>query len=286
MPFGFTNAPAVFMDLMNRVCKPYLDKFVIVFINDILIYSKSKEEHELHLKMILELLKKEKFDGIHVDPSKIESAKNWKTPESPTEIHSFLGLAGYYQRFIENFSKIAKPLTLLTQKNKKYEWSDKKEEAFCILKDKLCNAPVLVLLDGPNDFVSEASKDLKAPAEMLRGLDAQLESKDNGGLYFMDRIWILSAGNVRTLILDEAYTSKYFVHSGADKMYYDIRELYWWPGMKKDIARLTKSAHFLPIHEDYKMEKLSRTYVNEILARHSVPMSIISDHDSRFTSRF
>ncbi|GJW66751.1 putative reverse transcriptase domain-containing protein [Tanacetum coccineum] len=290
----------------------------------------------------------------------IESVKNWKTPESPTKICSFLGLAGYYRRFIENFSKIAKPLTLLTQKNKKYEWSDKKEEAFCILKDKLCNAPVLVLLDGPNDFVvyydasnqgfgyvlmqrdkvityasrhlkvneknyttydlelgavvfalkiwrrylygtksikhfsdydyeiryhsgkanvvadalsrkeSEASKDLKAPAEMLRGLDAQLESKDNGGLYFMDRIWILSAGNVRTLILDEAYTSKYFVHSGADKMYYDIRELYWWPGMKKDIARLTKSAHFLPIHEDYKMEKLSRTYVNEILARHSV----------------
>ncbi|GKE51172.1 putative reverse transcriptase domain-containing protein, partial [Tanacetum coccineum] len=143
MPFRLTNALAKFMDLMNRVCKPYLDKFVIVFIDDILIYSKSEEEHEVHLKTILDLLKKEKLytkfskcefwlkevqflghvincDDIHVDPSKVESVKNWKTPESSTKIHSFLGLAGYYRRFIKNFSKIAKPLTLLTQKNKTY----------------------------------------------------------------------------------------------------------------------------------------------------------------------
>ncbi|GJU19453.1 putative reverse transcriptase domain-containing protein [Tanacetum coccineum] len=183
MPFGLTNAPAIFMDLMNRVCKPYLDKFVIVFIDDILIYSKSEEEHEVHLKTILDLLKKEKLyakfskcefwlqevqflghvvnrDGIHVDPSKVESVKNWKTPESPTEIRSFLGLAGYYQRFIENFSKIAKPLTLLTQKNKTYVWGNEQDEAFRILKEKLCNAPVLALPDGPDDFVvyCDASK--------------------------------------------------------------------------------------------------------------------------------
>ncbi|GKC61183.1 putative reverse transcriptase domain-containing protein [Tanacetum coccineum] len=183
MPFGMTNAPAIFMDLMNRVCKPYLDKFVIVFIDDILIYSKSEEEHEVHLKTILDLLKTEKLyakfskcefwlkevqflghvvnrDGIHVDPSKVESVKNWKTPKSPTEIRSFLGLAGYYRRFIENFSKIAKPLTLLTQKNKAYVWGDKQDEAFQILKEKLCNAPVLALPDGPDDFVvyCDASK--------------------------------------------------------------------------------------------------------------------------------
>nr|GEV86413.1 putative reverse transcriptase domain-containing protein [Tanacetum cinerariifolium] len=117
MPFGFTNAPAVFMDLMNRVCKPYLDKFVIVFIDDILIYSKNKKEYKEHLTLILELLKKEEFKGIHVDPAKIESIKDWAYPKTLTEIRQFLGLAGYYHRFIEGFSKIAKSMTKLTQKN-------------------------------------------------------------------------------------------------------------------------------------------------------------------------
>nr|GEZ85209.1 putative reverse transcriptase domain-containing protein [Tanacetum cinerariifolium] len=116
MPFGLTNAPVVFMDLMNRVCKPYLDKFVIVFIDDILIYSKDEKEHEEHLKAILELLKKEEFQGIHVDPAKIESVKDWASPKSPTEIRQFLRLVGYYRRFIKGFSKIAKPMTKLTQK--------------------------------------------------------------------------------------------------------------------------------------------------------------------------
>ncbi|GKB43252.1 putative reverse transcriptase domain-containing protein [Tanacetum coccineum] len=98
MPFGLTNAPAVFMDLRNLVCKPYLDKFVIVFIDDILIYSKSKEDHEVHLKLVLELLKKEKLfasNGIHMDPSKIEAVKNWRVPKTPSEIRSFMGLAGF-----------------------------------------------------------------------------------------------------------------------------------------------------------------------------------------------
>ncbi|GJZ45132.1 putative reverse transcriptase domain-containing protein [Tanacetum coccineum] len=176
MPFGLTNAPAVFMDLMNRVCKPYLDKFVIVFIDDILIYSKSKEEHEVHLRLVLELLRKEKLyakfskcefwlqevhflghvvnqNGIHVDPSKIEAVKNWKAPTTPSEIRSFLGLAGYYRRFITNFSKIAKPLTSLTQKNQKYVWGVEQEEAFQTLKNNLCEEPILSLPDGVEDFV-------------------------------------------------------------------------------------------------------------------------------------
>ncbi|GJZ90052.1 putative reverse transcriptase domain-containing protein [Tanacetum coccineum] len=152
MPFGLTNAPAVFMDLMNRVCKPYLDKFVIVFIDDILIYSKDKKEHEEHLKAILELLKKEKL-GIHVDPAKIESIKDWASPKTPTKIRQFLGLAGYYRRFIEGFSKIAKSMMKLTQKGIKFDWGEKEENVFQLIKQKLCSAPILALPEESEDFV-------------------------------------------------------------------------------------------------------------------------------------
>nr|GEV17707.1 putative reverse transcriptase domain-containing protein [Tanacetum cinerariifolium] len=392
-------------------------------------------------------------EGIHVDPSNVELVKNWKTPESPTEIRLFLGLAGYYRRFIENFSKITKPLTKLAQKKKAYVWGDKQEEAFCILKEKLCNAPVLALLDGPNEFVvycnvsnqgfgcvlmqrvkviaytsrqlkiheknytthdlelsavvfalktwrpylygtksiiytehkslqyifdqkelnmrqrcwiellsdyeceikyhpgkanakileaqGEASKDLKAPAEWLRGLERHFEKRDDGGIYFTNRVWIPSIGGIRKLIIDEAHTSRYSVHPGVNKMYYDLRDLYWWPGMKRDIVvyvskcltcskikaehqkpsgllqqpeitkwkwekitmdfvtklpksssrhdaiwvlvdRWTKSAHFLPIREDYKTEKLARIYINKIVVRHGVLVSFILDRDGRF----
>ncbi|GJZ16677.1 putative reverse transcriptase domain-containing protein [Tanacetum coccineum] len=153
MPFGLTNAPAVFMNLMNRVCKPYLDKFVIVFIDDILIYSKNKKEHEEHLKLILRLLKKEEFEGIHMDPAKIESIKDWASPKTPKEIHQFLGLSGYYRRFIEGFSKIAKPMTKLTQKSVKFDWGEKAEAAFQLLKQKLYSAPILALPEGSENFV-------------------------------------------------------------------------------------------------------------------------------------
>ncbi|GJS33729.1 putative reverse transcriptase domain-containing protein [Tanacetum coccineum] len=144
---------------------------------------------------------------------------------------------------------------------------------------------------------SEASKDLKAPAEWLRGLERHFEQRDDGEIYFFDRIWIPSVSGVRKLIMDEAHTSRYSVHPGANKMYYDLRDLYWWPGMKRDIAEyvrrclmcskikvehqkpsgflqqpeipeLTKSAHFLPIREDYKTEKLTKIYTNEIVTRH------------------
>ncbi|GJU73999.1 putative reverse transcriptase domain-containing protein [Tanacetum coccineum] len=147
MPFGLTNAPAVFIDLMNRFCWPYLDKFMIVFIEDILIYSKIQEEHVEHLRHVIN------GNGIHIDPSKIKVVKNWKAPRTPIEVRSFLGLAGYYRRFIEKFSKIAKSLTILTQKCKTFNWGEEYELAFQTLKDKLCNAPVLALPDGPKDFV-------------------------------------------------------------------------------------------------------------------------------------
>nr|GEZ40136.1 putative reverse transcriptase domain-containing protein [Tanacetum cinerariifolium] len=176
MPFGLTNAPTVFMDLMNRVCKPYLYKFVIVFNDDILIYSKDEKEHKEHLRKILELLKKEELytkfskyefwipkvqflghvidkQGIHVDPAKIESVKDWESPKSPTEIRKFLGLAGYYRRFIEGFSKITKPMTKLTQRKVEFEWGDKQKATFQLLKQKLCSVPILALPEGSKDFI-------------------------------------------------------------------------------------------------------------------------------------
>ncbi|GJX69165.1 putative reverse transcriptase domain-containing protein [Tanacetum coccineum] len=177
------------MDLMNRVCKPYLDKFVIVFNDDIMIYSKNKKEHEEHLKLILELLKKEelyaKFSkcefwipkvqflghvidskGIHVDPAKIESIK---------------GLAGYYRRFIEGFSKIAKLMTKLTQKKVKFEWGDKQEAAFQLLNQKLCSAPILALPEGSEDFIAycDASKKGLGAVLMQREKCLHGHKKDN-----------------------------------------------------------------------------------------------------------
>ncbi|GJV87055.1 putative reverse transcriptase domain-containing protein [Tanacetum coccineum] len=218
MPFGLTNAPAVFMDLMNRVCRPYLDKFVIVFIDDILIYSKTREEHVEHLRLVLGLLKKEKLyakfskcefwlrevqflrhvingDGIHVDPSKIEAVKNWKAPRTPTEVRSFLGLAGYYRRFIENFSKIAKSLTILTQKGKVFDWGEEQELAFQTLKDKLCNAPVLALPDGPEDFVvycdaSGIGLGWYLMHRVRKGLDENDRAESDGTLYYWIEIWV------------------------------------------------------------------------------------------------
>jgi len=153
MPFGLTNAPAVFMDLMNRVFRPYLDEFVVVFIDDILIYSKDNEKHAQHLPIVLQTLrehqlyaklKKYEFwleevvflghvvskEGIKVDPQKIKAIVDWPTPTNVTEVRSFRGLAGYYRRFIKDFSKISSPLTNLLKKVVKFEWSSKCEEAF------------------------------------------------------------------------------------------------------------------------------------------------------------
>ncbi|GJY62463.1 putative reverse transcriptase domain-containing protein [Tanacetum coccineum] len=339
MPFGLTNASAVFMDLMNRVCRPCLDKFVIVFIGDILFYSKTQEEHVEHLRHVIN------SNGIHVDLSKIEAAKNWKASRTLSK-------------------------------------GEEQENAFQTLKDKLCNAPVLALPDGPEDFVvyydasvlglgcvlmqrrkviayasrtksiryhpgkvnvvvddlsrkerikpkrvramnmtlQSSIKDriLAAQKEVMdestglqKGLDEMIEQRSDKTLYYLDRIWVPLKGDVRTRIMDEAHKLKYSVHPGADKMYYDLRDKYWWPGMKKDIAVYVSkcltylkvkaehqrpfgllqqteisSAHFLPMHEDYKMDRLARLYLNEIVARHGVPISIISDHDSHFTSRF
>ncbi|GKE37642.1 putative reverse transcriptase domain-containing protein [Tanacetum coccineum] len=240
-------------------------------------------------------------DGIHVDPSKIEAVKNWKAPRTPSEVRSFL------------VTRTAKFATILSS-----------------IKGKI--------LAAQEEAYDES-------AGLHKGLDEMIERRSDGALYYLDRIWVPLKGDVRTLIMDEAHKSKYSIHPGDDKMYYDLRDRYWWLGMKKDIAvyvskcltclkvkaehqrpsgllqqleipewkwegiaidfvtklpstssghdtiwvivdRLTKSAHFLPMREDYKMDRLARIYLNRIVARQGVPISIISDSDSRFTSRF
>ncbi|XP_070019338.1 uncharacterized protein [Nicotiana sylvestris] len=147
MSFGLTNAPTTFMDLMNQVFKPFLDIFVIVFIDDILVYSRSEVEHEDHLR-------------IKVDGQKIEAVQNWPRPKTPTEVRSFLGLARYYRRFVENFSSIAAPMTKLTHKAVKFQWSDACERSFHELKKRLTSAPVLALPEGSEGYVvyCDASK--------------------------------------------------------------------------------------------------------------------------------
>ena len=175
MSFGLTNAPTAFLDLMNRVFRPYLDRFVIIFIDDILVNSRSELEHERHLVLVLQTLRRHQLyakfnkcefwlsrvgflghvvfaDGIYVDPQKVEAMANWEQPTMVTEVRSFLGLAGYYRRFIEGFSKIAGPLHGLTRKGVKFEWTDRCEGSFQPLKERLTSAPVLTLPEGNEGF--------------------------------------------------------------------------------------------------------------------------------------
>ena len=166
MSFGLNNAPTAFMDLMYRVFKPYLDMFVIIFIDDILIYSKNEEDHASYLRIVLQTLKDRELyakfstcefwlefvtflghivsgDGIRVDNQKIEAVQNWPRPTSPINIRSFLGLASYYRRFVEGFLSSSSPLTKLTQKTVKFQWSEACEKSFQELKKRLTTAPIL-----------------------------------------------------------------------------------------------------------------------------------------------
>ncbi|XP_070044822.1 uncharacterized mitochondrial protein AtMg00860-like [Nicotiana tomentosiformis] len=171
MSFGLTNTPAIFMDLMNQVFRPYIDSFIIVFIDDILIYSHSLEEHEQHLRVVLQTLREKKLyakfskcefwldlvaflghgvsgEGIKVDPRKIEEVQSWPRPTTTTKMRSFLGLAGYYHRFVEGFASIATPLTRLIHYGAPFRWSDDCDVSFHKLKTALTTTLVLVLLSG------------------------------------------------------------------------------------------------------------------------------------------
>ncbi|KAL0553793.1 hypothetical protein IC582_007697 [Cucumis melo] len=533
MSFGLTNAPAVFMDLMNRVFREFLDTFVIVFIDDILIYSKTEAEHEEHLRMVLQTLRDNKLyakfskcefwlkqvsflghvvskDGVSVDPAKIEAVTGWTRPSTVSEVRSFLGLAGYYRRFVENFSRIATPLTQLTRKGAPFVWSKACEDSFQTLKQKLVTAPVLTVPDGSGSFViySDASKkglgcvlmqqgkvvayasrqlksheqnypthDLELAAvvfalkiwrhylygekiqiftdhkslkyfftqkelnmrqrrwlELVKDYDCEIlyhpgkanvvadalsrkvshsaalitrqaplhrdleraeiavsvgavtmqlaqltvqptlrqkiidaQSNDpylvekrglaeagqmaefslssDGGLLFERRLCVPSDSAVKTELLSEAHSSPFSMHPGSTKMYQDLKRVYWWHNMKREVAefvskclvcqqvkaprqkpagllqplsipewkwenvsmdfitglprtlrgftviwvvvdRLTKSAHFVPGKSTYTASKWAQLYMSEIVRLHGVPVSIVSDRDARFTSKF
>ncbi|KAL0546711.1 hypothetical protein IC582_016623 [Cucumis melo] len=533
MSFGLTNAPAVFMDLMNRVFREFLDTFVIVFIDDILIYSKTEAEHEEHLRMVLQTLRDNKLyakfskcefwlkqvsflghvvskAGVSVDPAKIEAVTGWTRPSTVSEVRSFLGLAGYYRRFVENFSRIATPLTQLTRKGAPFVWSKACEDSFQTLKQKLVTAPVLTVPDGSGSFViySDASKkglgcvlmqqgkvvayasrqlksheqnypthDLELAVvvfalkiwrhylygekiqiftdhkslkyfftqkelnmrqrrwlELVKDYDCEIlyhpgkanvvadalsrkvshsaaliirqaplhrdleraeiavsvgtvtmqlaqltvqptlrqriidaQSNDpylvekrglaeagqavefslssDGGLLFERRLCVPSDSAVKTELLSEAHSSPFSMHPGSTKMYQDLKQVYWWRNMKREVAefvsrclvcqqvkaprqkpagllqplsipewkwenvsmdfitglprtlrgftviwvvvdRLTKSAHFVPGKSTYTASKWAQLYMSEIVRLHGVPVSIVSDRDARFTSKF
>ncbi|KAI3783483.1 hypothetical protein L1987_42567 [Smallanthus sonchifolius] len=247
--------------------------FVIIFIDDILIYSKSREEHEEHPRLILELLKQEqlyaKFSkcdfwisefqflghvvnekGIHVDPTKVEAINNWAAPTTPTEVRQFLGLAGYYRRFIEGFSKTAQPLTALTHKGTVYNWGHTQESAFQLLKQKLCSAPILSLPEGTNDFIVYCDASIQGLGCVLMQCEkVKVEYQKPSGLLQQPEIPMWKSKKISMDFITKLPRTP----SGCNTIWVIV-----------DL--LTKSAHFLVIKETDEMEKLTP--------------------DARFTSQF
>nr|GEY71655.1 putative reverse transcriptase domain-containing protein [Tanacetum cinerariifolium] len=313
---------------------------MIVFIDDILIYFKSKEEHMEHLKTILELLKKEqlyaKFSkcdfqlesvqflghvidskGVNVDPVKIEAIKTWATPTTPTEARQFLGLAVYYWIFIEGFSLISKPLTKLTQKNKKYEWGSKEFVVYC---DASLNGfgAILIKREKANALSQKEREPLRVRVlvmivhpnlpEQIRNAQSKAMKKECKGRKFGKTDQEDIRGTFRQNKPDIAtYVSKYLKCAKVKAEDQELSGLLqqpeipvWkWERITMDfivgllrtpsgydsiwviVDRLTKSAHFLPVKTTNSMEKLTKLYMIEIVCQHEVPISIISDRDSK-----
>ncbi|GJP76686.1 hypothetical protein CLOP_g7129 [Closterium sp. NIES-67] len=190
MPFGLTNAPATFQAEMNHTLRPLLDECVVVYLDDILIYSRNMQQYVEHLRRVFEILRRERFyvklsksnfalekvqflghivsvQGVHVDPKKIEAVRTWKTPENVKELQQFLGFANYYNRFVPQYAKIAAPLTNLQKKNTPYKWELQHQEAVEQLKQALTSAPVLILPDPERDYVIEADASDQAVGAVL-----------------------------------------------------------------------------------------------------------------------
>jgi hypothetical protein len=178
MSFGLANAPSTFMRLMNHVLRVFIGKFVVVYFDDILVYSKDLNEHILHLRYVFDVLKCEKLyanfkkctfcmekvvflsyivstKGIEVDEEKVKAIKEWPTPKSITEVRSFHGLASFYQRFVKDFSTMVAPLTEVIKKNVGFHWRADQENAFATIKERLCSTPVLALPDFNKTFEIE-----------------------------------------------------------------------------------------------------------------------------------
>ncbi|KAL0541249.1 hypothetical protein IC582_021291 [Cucumis melo] len=480
MSFGLTNAPAVFMDLMNRVFREFLDTFVIVFIDDILIYSKTEAEHEEHLRMVLQTLRDNKLyakfskcefwlkqvsflghvvskAGVSVDPAKIEAVTGWTRPSTVSEVRSFLGLAGYYRRFViySDASKKGLGCVLMQQgkvvayasrqlknheqnypthdlelaavvfalkiwrhylygekiqiftdhKSLKYFFTQKElnmrqRRWLELVKDYDCEilyhpGKANVVADALSRKVSHSAALITRQAPLHRdleraeiavsvgtvtmqlaqltvqptlrqriidaqsndpylvekrglaeaGLTAEFLLSSDGGLLFERRLCVPSDCAVKTELLSEAHSSPFSMHPGSTKMYQDLKRVYWWRNMKREVAefvskclvcqqvkaprqkpagllqplsipewkwenvsmdfitglprtlrgftviwvvvdRLTKSAHFVPGKSTYTASKWAQLYMSEIVRLHGVPVSIVSDRDARFTSKF
>ncbi|KAG8485264.1 hypothetical protein CXB51_021228 [Gossypium anomalum] len=420
-----------------RVKEPYLDQFVVVFIDDILVYSRTEDEHDMHLRVVLQILREKQLYA------KFSKCEFWlREPKSMSEVRSFLGLAGYYRQFIEGFSLIAVPLTKLLRKEVPFIWTDAQQESFEKLMTILTQAPVLIQPESGKDFVvysdtshvglgcilmqdgkvvaytsrqlktheaNYSTHDLELAAvkelnlrqrrwiELLKNYDcvieyhsgkanvvadelsrrvrtdlmamfARLSLYDDGSLlaelqvrpswldgikdkqlgdkslelrfrqaeagtttdfnidsdgvlHFRDRICVPNVEVLRPSILKEVYSSPYAMHPGGSKMYKDLRELYWWPGLKRKVTdfvarcltyqqvkaehqlpsgllqpvkdsvwvvvdRLTKSGQFILVRMDFSLQKLAKLYISEIVKLYGVYVLIISDKDPRFTSRF
>ncbi|KAG8491031.1 hypothetical protein CXB51_014171 [Gossypium anomalum] len=369
MPFGLTNAPTTFMDLMNLMFQPYLDQFIVVFINDILVYFKTKDENNGHLRVVLQILREKqlyaKFSKcefwlkeeiaeecvggpqfsetgrilltirrrVLVDSSALtklllKGIPFLKTHEANYPTHDLeLAAVVFALKIWRHYLYGEKCIIYTDHKSLKYlltqkELNLKKRRWIELLKDYDCsiylydNGSLLAELQVRPMWLDQI-KDKQLGDKSLELRFRQIEAGTttdfgidrDGVLCFRGRICVPNDEDLRLSILREAHSSPYAMHPGGNKMYKDLRELYWWPRLKRKervtmdfvsglpltptkkdfvwaiVDRLTKSEHFIPVRTDISLQKLAKLYISEIVRLHGVPVSIISDRDPLFTSR-